>query len=212
MGYPSCWIGSDEVGKGDYLGPLVVAAVCLKAGDAAKAGELGIKDSKKVTDKKALALAKEIEALWPAAVVMINPSKYNELQQKMKNINKLLTWAHGQALANLLDKGVHPEAWVVDQFGDEEYLRREVERRAKGLKLIQRVRAEDDPAVAAASVLARAYFLRRMDSLSKEFGVTLHKGAGTPTDASAQAFVAKHGVSALGNVAKLHFKNTQRVG
>lgn len=209
----SCWIGTDEAGKGDYLGPLSVAAVCLTEADRALAMEVGVKDSKKIADSKILEISKEIHNRWPSAVVTVGPVRYNELLPKMKNLNFLLAWAHVKAVLEILkNPAIKADLWVADKFGKDSYLRDAARAQQLKVELAQRVRAEDDLAVAAASILARADFLTKIEALEKKYDVPLHKGAGTPTDNDAKAFVAKYGPEKLGQVAKLHFKNTKKLG
>jgi ribonuclease HIII len=200
-------IGVDESGKGDYFGPLVVAA-CYAGPEQAAALD-GVRDSKRLTDAIALRLAGRIRAACPHAVIVINPPKYNELHAKMRNLNKLLAWGHARAIENVLE-GQPCGLVISDQFADPDGLRRQLFERGRQVRLISMVRAEADLAVAAASILARAEFLARLARLSAEFGIALPKGATTVTGA-AREFVARHGAEKLGEVAKLHFKTTRQV-
>jgi ribonuclease HIII len=201
-------IGVDESGKGDYFGPLVIAACYV--GPEHLAELEGVRDSKKVTDAGARKLAATIKRACPFAVVAIGPEKYNELYEKFRNLNRLLAWGHARAIENVLEK--QPARLIIsDQFaagGD--LVRRSLYEKGRIAEFVSRVRAEEDPAVAAASLLARAEFLDRLDRLSAQFGVPLPKGA-TSVIAPARAYVAKHGSQELNKVAKLHFKTTQQV-
>jgi len=201
-------IGVDESGKGDYFGPLVVAACYV--GPEHLAELEGVKDSKKLTDLQALALSDRIRAVCPFEVISIGPAKYNELYAKFANLNKLLAWGHARAIENVLEKQDASQI-ISDEFakgGNE--VKRALFAKGKEVEFVSRVRAEQDLAVAAASILARAEFLRRLKSLSKEFGMDLPKGA-TNVIGPAKRFVSLHGRDALGQVAKLHFKTTQQV-
>ena len=111
-------IGLDESGKGDYFGPLVIGAVYVDAQKEGKLIALGVRDSKLLTDKRILAMAEEIEALCPYFVVPIGPIRYNELYDKVQNLNRLLAWGHAWTLENMLEK-VSCDLAVVDKFGDE---------------------------------------------------------------------------------------------
>jgi ribonuclease HIII len=209
-GEPTGTIGVDEAGKGDYFGPLVVAA-CYADEKIEKAFlAVGLRESKKVSDSRAYLLENEIKKLTPFEVVVIGPEKYNELHRKIRNLNKLLAWGHARALENLLAR-VNPEEVVTDQFGDKRFIEQALMKKGSAVRLTQRTKAESIPAVAAASILARAEFLRRLDSLSRQYGLELPKGAGSQVDEVAKIVVARLGREGLARVAKLHFKNTKRI-
>ncbi len=207
----ACWVGSDESGKGDYFGPLVVAAVALTAQNWRVLSELGVQDSKNLTDARALALAGEIRGAFPNEVIVIMPPRYNELWAKFGNVNRLLAWAHARAIENVIERAPEAVAAVADQFGDESLIRKALFERGRAVRLVQMPRAERDPAVAAASILARAEFLHRLDQLGRAAGVRLPKGASAAVEAVARALVASRGAGVLSEVAKKHFKTTQRV-
>jgi ribonuclease HIII len=204
-------IGIDESGKGDYFGPLVIAAVFV---DATTQGELAlmqVRDSKKVSDGRVLELAPDIKTICPHSIIAIGPQKYNELYAKIKNLNRLLAWGHAKALENLLERGVVCERAISDQFGDERLILNALQEKGRKIFLEQRTKAESDLAVAAASVLARAEFLIRLRRLSDEVGTTLPKGASQAVELAAKMIIKKHGRERLDSVAKLHFKTTQAV-
>lgn len=204
------YIGTDESGKGDYFGPLVVAAVFVT--DKTKDGLLGldVKDSKRTADKKACRIAASIEAQYPCSVVAIGSERYNDLYSKMRNLNKLLAWAHARAIENLLEKCDATLA-VTDQFGDPRLVENALMSKGREIKLVQEVRAEKYIGVAAASIVARARFLGNLDRLSSEFDLKLPKGAGPHVDMAAAEFCRRYDRDDLGKVAKLHFKNTSKV-
>ena len=206
-----CWVGSDESGKGDYFGPLVVAAVALTAQNWRVLVELGVQDSKNLTDARATALSGEIRGAFPNEIVTILPKRYNELWSKFGNVNRLLAWAHARAIENVIERVPEATSAVADQFGDESLIRNALFEHGRGVQLVQMPRAERDPAVAAASILARAEFLRRLDQLGRDAGVRLPKGASPAVEAAARALVAARGPAVLDDVAKKHFKTTQRV-
>lgn len=210
IGEPAGLVGVDEAGKGDYFGPLVVAA-CYSNEQIEKAFiEFGLRESKKVSDGRAFSLESAIKKVAPYEIVAIGPEKYNELYSRIRNLNKLLAWGHSRALENLLAK-VLPLEVIADQFGDKSLIENALMKRGQGVKLNQMVRAESVPAVAAASILARAEFLRRLSALSRQYGIELPKGAGTPVDEVAVRFVRLKGEDELSRIAKIHFKNTKRV-
>lgn len=202
-------IGVDESGKGDFFGPLVVAACYV--GPEHEALLSGVMDSKKLTDLKALALAETIKRRCPHDVLVLMPTKYNEVYAKIKNLNRLLEWAHAKVIETVLEKQPSQLA-ISDQFADPKGLQRKLDLKGVNVKLESRVRAESDLAVAAASVLARAEFLRRLEQLSREHGCQLPKGAGTPVLKAGKLYVSTFGRERLGEVAKLHFKTVQQLG
>jgi ribonuclease HIII len=200
-------IGSDECGKGDYFGPLVVAAVCLEPETARAMADGEVRDSKKLTDKRALRLGAALRASVPWALRRLDPPDYNAARERTGNVNVMLAELHAEVIRELGRPGMHV---LVDRFASDESL---VAGRLEGLGLSieQRPRAEENLAVAAASIIAREAFLTALSELSEEHGVDLRKGAGTPVDLAGVEFVRLHGAEALGAVAKLHFKNTQKV-
>ena len=203
-------IGIDESGKGDYFGPLVIAAVFV---DATTQGELKlmeVRDSKKISDGRILEMAPDIKTICPHSVIAIGPQKYNELYAKIKNLNRLLAWGHAKALESLLER-VSCERAISDQFGNERLILNALQDKGRTIILEQRTKAESDLAVAAASILARAEFLLRLKRLSNEVGTTLPKGASPTVELAARMVIKKHGQARLRDVAKLHFKTTQAV-
>lgn len=202
-------IGTDEVGKGDYFGDLVVAGVYLGEGGDALAAELGVKDSKKLSDKKVCELAKDLALAFPHETVRISPAKYNDLYEKMGNLNQLLGWAHARVIENLLPR-TGAGLVVSDQFGNVSVLESALMRAGRQVRLVQITQGERDLAVAAASILARATFLQRLAALSREVGVNLPKGASHVLPTGRQLY-AEGGLPLLRTVAKLHFRTTAEV-
>ncbi len=205
-------LGTDEAGKGDYFGPLVVAAAFADETALIRLPQAGVKDSKRISSNKRLwELEKAVKQICPAfEVVVISPARYNELIAKIGNLNRLLAWAHARAIENVLEKQPECGLVVADQFGDESYLERSLMERGRRIRLVQRVRAEEDPVVAAASTLARAAFIRALEKLSVEVGLALPKGA-THVLPAAREVYAKGGENLLKHVAKVHFKTTKQV-
>jgi ribonuclease HIII len=204
-------IGIDESGKGDYFGPLVIAAVFVDARTQGELKLMEVRDSKKISDGRVLELAPDIRSICPHSIIAIGPKKYNDLYIKIKNLNRLLAWGHAKALENLLERGVTCERAISDQFGDERLILKALQEKGRRIVLEQRTKAESDLAVAAASVLARAEFLVRLKRLSDEVGTTLPKGASAAVELAAKMIIKKHGRERLDSVAKLHFKTTQAV-
>jgi ribonuclease HIII len=207
---PLGWIGIDESGKGDYFGPLVIAAVHVTPRIAEDLLALNVRDSKKIADSVVKTLAIDIKTLCRHSVIAIGPERYNQLYTKICNLNRLLAWGHAKALETLLEQVPCVRA-IADQFGDERFIVNALQEKGRQIELVQRHRGEEDIAVAAASILARAEFVQRLYRLSGEFGVPLPKGASPAVEVAARAVVRKHGQEGLAKVAKLHFKTTQRV-
>jgi len=189
----------------------VVAGVCVPAGGREVLAALGARDSKTLSDGQAERLARTVRDAYPTSVVAIGPERYNALYAKMGNLNRLLAWAHARVIENLLEQLPDCREAISDQFGDARLLERALLERGRHIALTQRPRAESDPVVAAASIVARAEFLHRLGALAARFAMPLPKGAGPPVLAAGRAFVARHGADALGQVAKLHFRTTRQV-
>jgi ribonuclease HIII len=205
-------IGTDESGKGDYFGPLVVAAVLVRPEDVEVLRTLGVRDSKSMGDAEARRVAGEITSGYGdrVAVVSIPPVRYNELRGQFgNNLNRLLAWAHARAIEDVLEHHDCDRA-LSDKFGNERLIKNALMERGQQLRLDQRVRAEAHPAVAAASIVARARFLRDLEQLGRDAGEKLPKGAGSPVDAAARRIYASGGLEALRGIAKLHFRTTEK--
>jgi ribonuclease HIII len=203
-------IGIDESGKGDYFGPLVIAAVFVDATTQGELALMNVRDSKKISDGRILEMAPDIRTICPHSIIAIGPQRYNELYRKIRNLNRLLAWGHAKALETLLDRVSCGHA-IADQFGDEQLILNALQEKGRTIVLEQRHKAESDLAVAAASILARAEFLLRLKRLSDEIGTVLPKGASPAVELAGRMIVKKHGEERLGSVAKLHFKTTQAV-
>ncbi len=200
-------IGGDESGKGDYFGPLVVAAVKLTPELSSKLANGEVRDCKLMNDESVLRVGAALRANVPHAIARLDPPEYNAEHARVKNLNPMLAALHARAVRELAEPGVRV---VIDQFANESLLRKALA--GVDIQLEQRHRAEEELAVAAASVIAREQFLAALHELSERFAVDLAKGAGRPVDVAARRFVTLHGADALGQVAKLHFKNTLKLG
>jgi len=203
-------IGIDESGKGDYFGPLVIAAVYVNAESEPDLRLMEVRDSKRISDGRILEMAPDIRQVCKHSVVAIGPQRYNELYAKIRNLNRLLGWGHARALENLLEQ-VDCDLVIADQFGDERFVKSALLEKGKQVRLIQKPKAETDLAVAAASILARAEFLLRLKRLSEDVGTSLPKGASSAVELAARMVLKKHGKERLSTVAKMHFKTTQAV-
>lgn len=203
-------IGTDESGKGDFFGPLVVAGVLVDEKTEKILKALGVKDSKKLDDLTMAKMAITIQKNCPHSIVTINPAKYNELYAKFKNLNKLLAWAHSRAIENILE-GNDCNFVLSDKFGDESLIKNALFKKGKTVKLEQRVRAESDIAVAAASILARSEFVKKMKALSSFNSIMLPKGASDRVIQAGIDFSKKYSSDKLDTVAKMHFKTLQDI-
>ncbi|MBX7065730.1 MAG: ribonuclease HIII [Parachlamydiales bacterium] len=200
-------IGMDEAGKGDYFGPLCVAAIYGDSEGIKKMRELGARDSKRISDDGILKIAKKLRAEFPYTVIRLFPKKYNELHGKFKNLNRLLGWAHAAALGDLALKTGCKKA-LLDQFAEKHVMENALRQKKVEIDLEQKVRGEEDLVVAAASILARAAFLEGMKTLGEEVGMELPKGASAQVKEAAKKLIAKWGPEILDKVAKTHFKTT----
>lgn len=201
--------GVDESGKGDFFGPLVVAALACDDTRVSDLLSLGARDSKLVADQKLLKVDDALRAAFPHVVIIVPPPEYNRRYRDIKNLNKLLADCHADAITQLTAQ-VNIDRAISDKFGKAELIELALHRHRCDVPLTQIVRGEAIPQVAAASVLARAAFLREMARLSQQFGIELLKGASAAVDKTGREFVKRHGVNALGQVSKVHFKNYLR--
>ncbi len=206
--------GLDESGKGDFFGPVVAATVIADKPAIDAWIKAGVKDSKRLSD---LQIVKFDELIRKSPGVVVKTChcgmpKYNELMLRPgANLNRLLAWQHATALMQALN-----EKWVpwglLDQFSTEPLTQRELAKKgAKQFDLRMRPRAEEDPVVAAASVVARAEYVRVMRDLSRKFGGPLQKGAGSLVSIQAAQIIERLGAPALRDFAKLHFRTAYDV-
>jgi ribonuclease HIII len=211
-------LGVDESGKGDFFGPLAIAGVYVNESVINAWKEIGIRDSKNISsDKKIAELAEKIRAT-PGCVtdcVVIGNEAYNRLYAKMKSVNTLLAWGHARVIENLLGKRYQmnppPVKAISDQFAaSKSVIEKALMAQGRELQLVQRHKAEEDIAVAAASILARDEFVKGLAKLEKQFEMKLPKGASAAVDAAAKQFVETRGAGELAKVSKLHFRTALR--
>jgi ribonuclease HIII len=215
--------GSDESGKGDYFGPLVVCAAYTDEALSEEMAKIGVKDCKQMTDKAVLTVGSRLRGLLGPerySVVKLGNAAYNRLYAKMRNINRMLAWAHGTAIEELLTKVPTCGRVVVDQFAPTEAtILRALKPLGKKATVEQRHKAESDIAVAAASVIAREIFIRSCLDMGKEcFGENPAEDEKIPLGSSdprvrklAEEMVLRHGPVWLMNHAKVHFQTTDKV-
>jgi ribonuclease HIII len=206
--------GCDESGKGDFFGPVIAATVIADRPAIETWIKAGVKDSKKIAELQIIKLDQIIRETKGVAVrtCFCGMPKYNELMSRPHaNLNRLLAWQHATALEQALAAKRVP--WgLLDQFSKQPLTQRELTKKGvKDFELKMRTKAEEDPVVAAASIVARAEFQRQMAMLSKKFGARLQKGAGPLVKEQAAQIMQKFGARALGDFAKLHFRTAYEV-
>lgn len=203
--------GSDEVGTGDYFGPVVVAACIVKNDEALK--HLSIQDSKQIQDEQIRKLAPVIQSLCPHSISIVDNLKYNQVHEK-HNMVDIKCRLHNQVYVNLLHKGhTLPKQIVIDQFVQEKSYYRYLKNEKEVIKNIHfETKAENKYlAVACASILARNTFLEYWDKMEQKYQFSFQKGASHLVDECAKRFVQQYGKDELKKVAKLHFKNTEKI-
>jgi len=208
--HSSPYIGTDESGKGDFFGPLVVAGVLVDEKNRQLFFDLGIKDSKTLKDSDMIKMAQQIQKHSTYSVVAISNAKYNELYSNFKNLNKLLAWGHARVIENILEKQPCEYA-LSDKFGDESLIKNALFKNGKTIKLDQRTKAESDIAVAAASVLARATFVQKMKHMENFYDCPFPKGCNNQVKLAANTFIEKYGKERLSEVCKAHFKTYNEI-
>ncbi len=207
-------IGIDESGKGDFFGPLVIAAVYVDGPIARCFSELGVRDSKTIASATrirtlAKAIHQHVGDRW--AVVAIGPQRYNELYADIRNVNRLLAWGHARALENVLERVPQCPRALSDQFGHRALIEKALLKKGRSIVLEQRTKAESDLAVAAASILARERFLDALRSLGERFGTSLPRGVSLPVRQTAVRLLKEKGPAILWEIAKCHFKTADEV-
>lgn len=203
-------IGTDESGKGDFFGPLVIAGVYADENTQRILRTLGVDDSKKLTDKKISSIAEDIKKLCTYSIVVVGNKKYNIIYEKIGNLNKLLAWGHARVIENVLEK-VECENVLSDQFGNPNLIKNALMEKGRNVNLQQRPRAEENVVVAAASILARDAFVKNMKQMSKEYEIEFIKGASNMTIEVGKDFAHKFGKGRLNEVAKIHFSTFKKI-
>lgn len=211
--YHSSSIGSDEVGTGDYFGPIVVTASFVAKENIPFLEELGVKDSKKMSDEQIMEIVPKIIQKIPYQSMILNNHEYNEKYSEDINMNKIKAILHNKVLLKMTKQNVNYEYIIVDEFAKSyiyfNYLRKvpEVVRNITFL-----TKGEDKSlAVACASLISRYIFIKEFDKLSQSLGISLPKGAGVKVDEVGRQIVEKYGFEKLKEVAKLNFKNTEKI-
>lgn len=207
-------IGSDEVGTGDYFGPIVVTATYVSKENIAFLEDLGVKDSKKLTDEKIIKIAPEILKRIPYVSYILTNEAYNEHYSADTNMNKIKAILHNKVLVGMLKKDNYPyDKIVVDQFVyPKKYYEHIASAKEKATNITFMTKAEDQCySVAAASIICRYIFLGEMKKLSEKLNMNLPKGAGELVDTAGANIVKQFGWEKLKEIAKLNFKNTDKI-
>ena len=207
-------IGSDEVGTGDFFGPIVVTATYVTKDNVDFLLELGVKDSKKMSDSEIIKVVPEIIKKVPYNTFVLNNKQYNEMYSNDMNMNKMKAILHNKVLSGFMNKDKYPYDFiVVDQFENpRSYYAHLQDAKFKVYNITFLTKAEDQClSVACASLISRYIFLQEMDKISKELGMALPKGAGDITNECGIDIVKRFGKNKLNEVAKLNFKNTEKI-
>lgn len=207
-------VGSDEVGTGDYFGPITVVASYVKKEQLTLLKEMGVQDSKNLKDPQIIEIAKLIKDIIPFSLLTCDNPKYNTLQAKGMSQGKMKALLHNQAIKHVLTKiPEQPDAVLIDQFAEPgvffNYLKGQELFQAKETYLSTKAEGIH-LSVAAASILARYAFIQRFDQLSQKAGFTIPKGAGPKVDEAAARLIHEKGLSSLNEFTKLHFANTEK--
>lgn len=206
-------IGSDEVGTGDYFGPIVVTASFVSMENQTFLNDLGVKDSKKITDETILKIAPKIIEKIPHSTLIFDNESYNKYHTEDINMNKIKAILHNKVLLNLIKNNEPYERIVIDQFVNEKKYYEYISSAKEVVKNITFYTKAEDKflCVAASSIISRYVFLKKMDEISKSVGIEIPKGAGEKVDEVAQEIVNKFGFDKLNEIAKLNFKNTDKI-
>ena len=207
-------IGSDEVGTGDYFGPIVVTASYVDKKNISFLEELGVKDSKKLSDEKILQIVPKIVKVIPYKTIILSNEDYNKYYGKNMNMNKIKAILHNKALCEIVrDNSFDYEYIVIDQFEPEKSFYKHIEDAKDKIKNVTFMTKAEDKclSVAVSSLISRYVFIKQMDKLSDKYDIFLPKGASSYVDDIAIKLVQKHGDDILNKIAKLNFSNTDRV-
>ncbi len=211
------WIGSDECGKGDYFGSLVVAAFAMDDEMVEDVRALGVLDSKRLRDSQVKTIAHGLYERYPERItcIVIKPLRYNEImadmQSRKKNLNDLLAWQHGTAILELLERIPLVQGILADQFSVQKKVIQFLRTKEVKIPIEERPRAESDFAVAAASVIARYQFLQSRQTMDRHYGMTFPLGSGKNVLQPAKDFADKYGWDRMAEVAKLHFVTSRSI-
>lgn len=205
-------VGSDEVGTGDYFGPIVVTATYVSKEDIPFLTELGVRDSKKLSDEQILKIVPKIIKRIKYKTIMLSNKEYNEKYGKNMNMNKIKAILHNKVLSEMAKDNVY-DYIVVDQFEPESSYYKHLSEAPSPLKGITFITKAEDKclSVACASLISRYIFVKEFDRLGDKYGIFLPKGANYYVEDIGIKLVSKYGIDVLKDVAKLNFSNTDRI-
>ncbi len=209
------WVGSDETGKGDYFGPLIVCGFYLDKKDRDKLIKIGVCDSKKLKKDQINEVAKQLYHEFPDNIecMVLKPSKYNELYanfaNQKKNLNDLLAWCHSRILDNIIKRHSVIEGVFIDQFSTAKKASGLLKKLHPDMQIIERPDGEQDLAVAAASIIARYQLLQSFQTMNRFYKLKFPMGAGNSVKEAGKAYISQYKKERLVEVAKLHFKTTK---
>ena len=206
-------IGSDEVGTGDYFGPLVVTASYVSKENISYMKELGVKDSKKLNDETIIKIAPEIIKNIPHTTIILTNKEYNDYHSTDINMNKIKAILHNKCLLSMVKKEFSYSKIVVDEFENpKSYYMHLNNVKEKVTNITFMTKAEDKcMSVAASSIISRYIFLKEMKKLNERFGIEIPLGASSLVDEVGATLVKKYGKDILTEIAKLNFKNTEKI-
>ena len=218
-GLPKEWIcledqiGSDEVGTGDFFGPICVCAAYVRKSDIPYLKKLGVNDSKKLSDEKIKEIALELINKIPYSQVSLDNVKYNELVSQEMNMNEMKSKLHNQVLKNLKKKYPNVEHFFIDEFASKEHYFKYLDDTPEIVSNLNfKTKGESYfPSVAVGSIIARYSFLRKMEQLEKKYGMTFPFGAGANVNKFALKFIKKYGLEEFNKIAKVHFANYKEI-
>jgi ribonuclease HIII len=207
-------IGSDEVGTGDYFGPIVVTSAYVSKNDIPFLEDLGVRDSKNLTDDQIIKITPNIIKKIPYTTIVLNNKDYNNNYSKEINMNKIKAILHNKVLYNLLQKDKYKyDLIIVDQFVNKYKYYQYLKNLSKIIRNITFLTKAENKclSVACASIISRFIFLKEMKKLSQELNINLPKGAGSKIDEIGKEIINKFGENKLKDIAKLNFKNTDKI-
>ncbi len=211
--YHANTIGSDEVGTGDYFGPIVVTATYVAKENIPFLEDLGVKDSKKMTDEKILEVVPKVIKVIPYESIILSNKEYNEKYDENTNMNKIKAIMHNKVLFSMREKQPNYNYIVVDQFAMPYVYFNYLKSSSNVVKNITFMTKAEDKclSVACASIISRYIFLKEFDKLGNSLNLSLLKGASDKVDEQGVLIAKQYGIDKLNDIAKLNFKNTEKI-
>ncbi|MCF7924151.1 MAG: ribonuclease HIII [Candidatus Izimaplasma sp.] len=210
--YKKCVIGTDEVGTGDFFGPVVVCAALVCPKNYPFLSELNIQDSKNISDTIIREIAPKLIDKIPHHILVLNNEKFNDLTKQGYNLNKIKAYLHNYAIKKMVSKNINYDEIIIDKFcSNENYFKYLKDQETlENISLIEKAESIHQ-SVAVAAIIARYKFLNEMDELSNKIDVTLPKGASGAVDAIGKLIYLKHGEDIFNTIAKTNYKNMDKI-